>query len=100
MKKESLKRRDPPKKKILHITRDTRKTLNKEKNGKSKVWEKFNKVTTTTKLFTFIICLRKRIYFPGKHSLEKCSLDYYISSKGFSSVDGNLPKSNETPTPI
>ena len=37
MKKESLKRRDPPKKKILHITRDTRKTLNKEKNGKSKV---------------------------------------------------------------
>ena len=27
-------------------------------------------------------------------------LDYYISSKGLFSVDGNLQKSNETPTPI
>ena len=32
-----------------------------------------------------------------KHSLGKCSLDYYISSKFFFSVAGSLKRSNEMP---
>ena len=38
--------------KILHIARDTRKTLKRGKKWKTKT--KFNNVTTTIKFFTFI----------------------------------------------
>ena len=41
--------------KILQMTRDPRNTLKGEKNGKWKVWEKFNNVKTTIKLFSFFV---------------------------------------------
>ena len=40
---------------------------------------KVKKVTTTIKLFTFIFCLWKKMYFARKRSLGKFSLYYYIS---------------------
>ena len=40
--------------KILHMARDTMKTLKRRKNEKQKVSENFNNLTTTTKFFTFI----------------------------------------------
>ena len=75
-----------------------------EKKGgrgeKRKVEEKFNNATTTIKLLTFMFCIWKRICFAWKHSLEKCSLYYDISSKVFFSVAGYLKRSNEKPTYI
>ena len=55
---------------------------------------------TKIKFFTFIFCIWKWIYFTVKHSLGKCSLYYYISSKAFFSVAGYLKRGNETPTSI
>ena len=55
---------------------------------------------TEIKLFTFIFCKRKMIYFALKYSLGKCSLYYYISSKVFFIVAGYLKRSNETSTSI
>ena len=52
------------------------------------------------KFFTFIFCIWRRIYFTGKHSLGKCSLYYYISSKVSFSGAGYLKRSNEAPTSI
>ena len=65
--------------------------------------EKYKKkLTTTIKLFTFFFffSIGKRTYFSRKHSLEKFSLYYYISSKAVFSAAGNLKRSNETPTSI
>ena len=86
------------KNKITHIARDKRRTLEREKNEKRKVWEKVNNVTTTIKFFAFIFCIWKRIDFTRRHNLGKCSLNYYISSKVFFSVAGYLKRSHETPT--
>ena len=55
---------------------------------------------TKIKFFTFIFCIWKWIYFTVKHSLGKCSLYYYISSKAFFSVAGYLKRGNETPSSI
>ena len=52
------------------------------------------------KFFTFIFCIWKRIYLARKHSLGRCNLYYYISSKVFFSVAGYLRRKNETPTSI
>ena len=38
-------------------------------------------ITTAIKFFTLIFGVPRRIYFAQKHSLGKCSLQYYISSK-------------------
>ena len=69
-----------------------------KKNERWKVSETFNKLTTTIKFFTFIFCLRKRIYFARKHSLGKCILYHFISSKVLFSVARYLKQSNEIPT--
>ena len=77
---------------------DTRKTLKRGKNDKREISEKFNKVTTTIKLFAFIFYLLKRIYFAQKYSLVKCSLYYCISNKVLFSVARYLKRSNKTTT--
>ena len=63
------------------MARDTRKTLKRGKMKNEKVQEKFNSVIKTVKFFTFIFCIRKRIYIARKHILGKCSSYNYISSK-------------------
>ena len=68
--------------KILHITRDTRKTLKRGKQEKRRVQDKFDDVTTTIEF------LPSDFYGKGyilleKHSLGKCILYYYISSNVF-----------------
>ena len=83
--------------KKFYIARDTKKCI--QKGGMKN--EKYKKsLTTKRNFFTFIFCIWKRIYFVLKHSLGKCSLHYYISSKYLFSVAGYLKQSNKTPSSI
>ena len=57
--------------------------------------EKYEKRLTTLIKFLLLFLLWKRIYFPRKHSMGKCTLYYYISSKISFSVAGYLKQSSE-----
>ena len=62
--------------------------------------EKYKKTeqrSNHNKIIYLIFCIWKRTYFCRKHSLEKCSLHYYISSKFFSFALYSK-RSNETAT--
>ena len=99
MKRESLKD-------ARHLKSDKNSSYSKSykkgiEKGKKRKNKKFNKsLATTTKFFTFMSCIWKRIYFAQKHGLGKCSLYYYISGKVFFSIAGYVKRSNETLTSI
>ena len=69
--------------KILHMKRDTRKTLKRGKIEKWKVWEKFDNVTTTIKFFTFFFAYGKWCILLENIVWENVVYNYYISNKRF-----------------
>ena len=87
MKKESPERCEPPKnnKRSSH-GKLYKKNIEKGGNEKRKLWEKFVKVITKIKLFTFNFVYGKGYTLLENINLGKCSLYYYISSKALFST--------------